>query len=268
MSVILKPTKVKYKDPDSKQYVGINAISDDTAENVIGNWLDNHPEATTTVQDGSISHNKLSTSLLSDINAAKAAINGVLVAENTSQMTQENTAYVYTGTQSGYTAGKWYYKVGNTIKEGGTYQGTVPVVDETLTINGAAADAAAVGEVAGELSNILDVTAENPNVNLEGGYLDTDGHDVNSQLSNYSRTPYVNVANYHAVKISASGTAFNHNNVALFFFDENKSKIFVENTVPFNTKITVPNAAVYFRFFSSVSALGTYNGLYGDESSV
>lgn len=63
MSVILKPTKVKYKDPDSKQYVGINAISDDTAANVIGNWLDDHPEATTTVQDGSLTISKFNGSL-------------------------------------------------------------------------------------------------------------------------------------------------------------------------------------------------------------
>ena len=185
MSVILKPTKVKYRDPDSKQYIGINAISDDTAENVVGNWLNNHPEATTSVQDGSISHNKLSTSLLSDINAAKAAINGVLVAENTSQMTQENTAYVYTGTQSGYTAGKWYYKIGNTIKEGGTYQGTIPVVDETLTISGAAADAAKTGEEISDLKsavdpflsvgkNLLNLTTLSPNtyINKDTGNVD------------------------------------------------------------------------------------------------
>ena len=27
MSVILKPSKIKYKDPDSEQYVGINALN-------------------------------------------------------------------------------------------------------------------------------------------------------------------------------------------------------------------------------------------------
>lgn len=70
MSITLKTSKVKYKDPDSGNYVGINAISDEAAAQVIGDWLDNHPEATTSISDGSISKAKLTTALVKQIDSA------------------------------------------------------------------------------------------------------------------------------------------------------------------------------------------------------
>jgi len=47
-----------------------NLISNDTIETAVDNWLDAHPEATTTVEDGAISEAKLNSTLADKINRA------------------------------------------------------------------------------------------------------------------------------------------------------------------------------------------------------
>ena len=60
------------------------------------------------------------------------------------EMTDESTVYLYTGSETGYTAGDWYYYDGAAWTSGGTYGGAV--TDTTLTIEGTAADAKSVGQ--------------------------------------------------------------------------------------------------------------------------
>jgi hypothetical protein len=66
-------------------------------------------------------------------------------------MTDTSKLYVYTGSESGYTAGHWYYYNGSAWTDGGLYGGAS--VDTTLTVSGAAADAKVVGNKLGTIGS-------------------------------------------------------------------------------------------------------------------
>ena len=83
--------------------------------------------------------------------AAQIRYGSPLTAQTAEDMIDENRVYVYTGSESGYTAGNWYYYDGTAWTSGGVYNGTGINTDTTLTQAGMAADAKAVGD---ELSTI------------------------------------------------------------------------------------------------------------------
>ena len=84
------------------------------------------------------------------------------------EMTDESAVYLYTGSESGYTAGSWYYYDGSEWTSGGTYGGAV--TDTTLSISGAAADAKAVGDALALKADDSDVSALDTRVTaLESG---------------------------------------------------------------------------------------------------
>lgn len=68
---------------------------------------------------------------------------GTPIPESLTANMQEGRVYIYTGTESGYTAGHVYYYVNGSLTDGGVYGGTA--VDATLTQSGQAADAAVTG---------------------------------------------------------------------------------------------------------------------------
>lgn len=91
------------------------------------------------------------------LNGALAAVGGPLVAATASAMTDTTKVYVYTGSESGYTEGHWYYWNGSAWTDGGVYQSTGINTDKTLTVEDMAADAKATGDAVAELKNDLDV---------------------------------------------------------------------------------------------------------------
>ena len=72
------------------------------------------------------------------------------------EMTDESAVYLYTGSETGYTAGNWYYYDGSAWTSGGQYGGAV--TDTTLSISGAPADAKAVGDALADKADADDVT--------------------------------------------------------------------------------------------------------------
>lgn len=80
------------------------------------------------------------------LNGALAAVGGPLVAATASAMTDTTKVYVYTGSESGYTEGHWYYWNGSAWTDGGVYQSTGINTDKTLTVEDMAADAKATGD--------------------------------------------------------------------------------------------------------------------------
>lgn len=67
-------------------------------------------------------------------------------------MTDTTKIYVYTGSESGYTVGNWYYYDGTAWVSGGRYTDSVQFeTDTTLSVSGKAADAKTVGD---ELTDI------------------------------------------------------------------------------------------------------------------
>jgi len=78
--------------------------------------------------------------------ATKAQVGSPLVASTAAGMTDTDKIYVYTGSETGYTAGNWYYYNGSSWASGGVYNSEAVETDTTLSVSGMAADAKAVGD--------------------------------------------------------------------------------------------------------------------------
>lgn len=87
---------------------------------------------------------------------AKAYVGSPLVANTVSAMTDQTKIYVYTGSESGYTAGNWYYHNGSAWVSGGVYNSSAVNVDKTLTQDGYAADAKVTGDAVTSLKEDFD----------------------------------------------------------------------------------------------------------------
>lgn len=87
--------------------------------------------------------------------ARKAAVGSPLRAATASAMTDVTKIYVYTGSESGYTAGHWYYYNGSSWADGGVYNSTAFVTDKTLTGDGEAADAKVTGDEITDLKSAI-----------------------------------------------------------------------------------------------------------------
>lgn len=73
------------------------------------------------------------------------------IASTASAMTDTTKVYVYTGSESGYTFGNWYYYDGSSWVSGGAYNSTAFVTDKTLSVADMAADAKATGDAIDEI---------------------------------------------------------------------------------------------------------------------
>lgn len=95
--------------------------------------------------------------------AERAAITygSPLTAATASAMTDINRVYVYTGSESGYTYGNWYYYNGSAWVSGGVYNSAAVETDTTLTESGVPADAKATGDKIDELKDDFDQFVEN-----------------------------------------------------------------------------------------------------------
>ena len=69
-----------------------------------------------------------------------------LTASTVAGMTDTTRVYVYTGSETGYTAGNWYYWDGTAWTSGGIYQSSGIETDTTLSVAGKAADGKATGD--------------------------------------------------------------------------------------------------------------------------
>ena len=89
-----------------------------------------------------------------------------LVASTVAGMTDHDKVYVYVGSETGYTSGHWYYYDGDSWEDGGVYNSVAVQTDTTLTLSGAAADSAKVGQELSDLKSQIesgagfDVTAK------------------------------------------------------------------------------------------------------------
>ena len=88
---------------------------------------------------------------------AQVATASAVVARTVAEMTDESAVYLYTGSETGYTAGNWYYYNGSAWTSGGTYGGAV--TSTTFNQHGVPADDFAVGEALAEKADSDDVTA-------------------------------------------------------------------------------------------------------------
>lgn len=104
---------------------------------------------------GEVEDNKNKIAELDDKKANKDDYGSPLTASTVSAMTDKKKVYVYTGSESGYTAGNWYSWNGTAWVPGGVYNSAAIQTDKTLTQSGKAADSAIVGQQIGELKEFL-----------------------------------------------------------------------------------------------------------------
>lgn len=98
----------------------------------------------------------------------KEAYGSPLVADAVEDMTDQSRVYVYTGSESGMTAGHWYYYNGTTWTDGGVYNAVAVDTDTTLTIAGKAADAKKVGDELADVKEDFTDIAEASNNLFDG----------------------------------------------------------------------------------------------------
>lgn len=105
----------------------------------------------------------------SDISSLQAAVGSPLVASTVSAMTDHNKVYVYTGSESGYTSGNWYYWNGSAWTSGGVYNSQGINTDKTLSVEDVAADAKKTGDEIDDLKSALDNLGESFTLGIDAG---------------------------------------------------------------------------------------------------
>ena len=93
--------------------------------------------------------------------ARGAAYGSPLTASTAAAMTDKTRVYVYTGSETGYTSGNWYYWNGSAWTSGGIYNSEGVETDDTLTVAGMPADAKATGDAIAEIPEGLSDEAKN-----------------------------------------------------------------------------------------------------------
>ena len=88
----------------------------------------------------------LADDLDNEVAALRSQIGSPLVANTAEEMTNINKVYVYTGSETGYTAGHWYYFDGTAWTDGGVYNAVAVQTDKTLTVPDMPADAKKTGD--------------------------------------------------------------------------------------------------------------------------
>ena len=157
-----------------------------------------------------------------------------LLANTVAEMTMQNRVYVYTGSETGYTAGHWYYWNGSAWTDGGVYNSNTVQVDPTLTISGAAADARVVGDKFADAEDEFDKYVTNkmqdheplnwfnpadPDVGT--GYIDANGNIIES--TTYSHSGYIPIKKGELLRWYYNATYLGVSNAAVY--DANKTVI-------------------------------------------
>lgn len=88
---------------------------------------------------------------------ARMATGSPAVAATASAMTDPDKVYVYTGSESGYTNGNWYYYDGSSWVSGGVYNSAAVETDTSLSVSGKPADAKVTGD---SIKNLVSVGDE------------------------------------------------------------------------------------------------------------
>ena len=108
-----------------------------------------------------------------------------LTATTAAEMTDKTRAYVYTGSETGMTAGNWYYWNGSAWEDGGVYNAVAVETDTSLSIQGRAADAKKTGDEISSLKedltsieNMVETTVNNKilgtSLDWDTGYISVD----------------------------------------------------------------------------------------------
>lgn len=226
-----------------------SVVTDERLTEKVDDWLDDHPEATTTVQDGSITVAKFHSSVVDSTltqsgHPADAAAVGATAGglDDRLQLLEDGAPEIISeATQD------W-------LDDHVTPTGSAVIVDNSLTQSGAAADAKVTGDeisdLKSDLSGILIVGFDN---NFDqSGYIN---NGIDAASSSYVRTSkYYNISDW-AELIYIRHQSATPSNAVMVFYDENKT--FLSNQgISSNREITKPSNAYYFRVYKEADASG------------
>lgn len=121
------------------------------------------------------------------------------VASTVADMTDPAKIYVYTGSETGYVNGDWYYYDGTEWVDGGVYNAIAFNTDTTLTVSGAAADAKVTGDRVEELR--VATLTQNTVAWAQGKLHATGGNTLNDATR--IRSDYINASVYKLVTAKA-----------------------------------------------------------------
>lgn len=99
-----------------------------------------------------------------------------LVASTVAGMTDETKVYVYTGSETGYTSGHWYYYDGSDWADGGVYNSVAVQTDTTLAISGMAADAKKTGDEINDLKSQIEQGGGGLTADVKSALMDVVNH--------------------------------------------------------------------------------------------
>ena len=157
------------------------------------------------------------------INDFQGMVGTPLIASTAANMVDTSKIYVYTGSETGYTNGNWYYYNGISWTSGGVYNAVTVDLDTTLKIPNKAAESKAVGDEITLLKNALKYKI---NTSLVDGYWNADGSASNSSSSGVEkRTEMIPVSYVSSIFINVSFLT-NHNNwCSCLFLDDSNAPI-------------------------------------------
>lgn len=215
-----------------------------------------------------------------EIAKLNAKVGTPLVANTASAMVNTTKIYVYTGNESGYVNGNWYFYNGTNWESGGVYNAVAVQTDKTLTQENKAADAKKTGDELDALKSTLSDFKENqPNLfyrtgkNLVDRSWFTDGKRIGSDgnISNSATAcateDYIDISDITDGYIgayytnSANGTplrAFAY----MAFYDANKTKLQYyhgdTSATMTNAIVAIPENAKYMRVTFGVPTTSKY----------
>jgi hypothetical protein len=190
--------------------------------------------------------------------AKNEAYGSPLTATTAAGMTDQSRVYVYTGSETGYTSGHWYYHNGSAWTDGGVYNAVAVDTDTTLSIAGKAADAKKTGD---ELSSIKedfnDIEIDfyknqfDKSKVTSGSYIrGIDGATITN--ASWNTSDYIPVWSGCIVLISKW---YNSTTYGFAFYDLAKNQIYHEGLKERTGKVVAPENAKYIRVSVSTSNL-------------
>jgi hypothetical protein len=148
------------------------------------------------------------------IEVAKIRYGSPLVANAGPEMVDTNRVYVFTGSESAYTYGHWYYYDNGVWNDGGVYNGNSVNTDKTLSVENMPADAKKTGDEINELKSgfnkLTTATAEDVGKALKAKTV-TDGKVTEWEFGEAGDTAIIASA-YKATSTYAVGDYCVHDN--------------------------------------------------------
>lgn len=208
-------------------------------------------------------------SLDTEMDSIRSAVGSPLKASTVADMTDTTKIYVYTGSETGYTAGNWYYYNGSAWISGGVYNSVAVNTDTTLLVSGAAADSKAVGDkfdvVDGKVTDLKSALTINEELYVEttSGKINESGTigDAGSNQEVYTNLIPISVGQ----KIHFTATYLTTYTMWAYYATYDIDGVFIERTLISNSSakkldeiITIPSGASFIRLTFRTSGLSEY----------